>query len=173
MSNLNVVIVKKDTRALDELIDRLANRWLGSANLRRFIADDFEDIMQEGAARRFDTESSEDNGAWEQLRVATQIFRARAGFPPAHPINERTGEMKHYLTSQTGTVTLRSGVDSMSGDWPSKPSGELLEKLSTAASGKRGQNGFADTPAREVVWATEGQLDDLAERFADDMERFV
>lgn len=59
------------------------------------VVEAFQAIM----VRSFATEGGSTGAPWAQLKRRTQVERARLGFPPAHPILERTGKLKRALTT--------------------------------------------------------------------------
>ncbi|HVX39611.1 MAG TPA: phage virion morphogenesis protein [Gemmatimonadaceae bacterium] len=52
--------------------------------------------------RAFDTEGGSTGAPWAPLAPRTQADRRRHGFPPAHPILERTGALARALTIGEG-----------------------------------------------------------------------
>jgi hypothetical protein len=53
-------------------------------------------------AAAFASEGKSTGAAWKPLAASTQADRKRQGFPPAHPILERTGTLKRALTVGDG-----------------------------------------------------------------------
>ncbi len=134
------------------------------------VDHEWSNIMQDAAGHRFSSESSESSGAWEALSPATEKFRARAGYPEQHPINERTGEMRRYL--RTAETDFRASDGLVSGDWPERASGELLHKIQVAQGASK-RRADARTPARPVIDATEDHLDEMADRMLVEFGRAV
>lgn len=58
--------------------------------------------FQEITAKAFASEGASTGAPWRPLAESTQRDRARKGFPPAHPILERTGTLKRALTMGEG-----------------------------------------------------------------------
>lgn len=57
-------------------------------------------------AKAFASEGASTGAAWPQLAPRTQDQRKRLGFPPAHPILERTGKLKRALTIGEGAAVV-------------------------------------------------------------------
>jgi hypothetical protein len=163
------LIFEEDNRQAFALLDR-AYEFFGQGPMVDFLDAEWSQIMQTAARRRFTNEASESDGAWAQLRPATNKFRVRQGFPPEHPINQRTGEMRRYL--DTATIDYRASDGLVTATWPEKASGELLHKLQVA-QGASSRRGDQNTPARPVLDATEDNLDELATRLLRDFGRAV
>lgn len=56
--------------------------------------------IRQGFADVFASEGTAGAAPWAQLAEATRRDRERLGFPPAHPILERTGEYRRSFTDQ-------------------------------------------------------------------------
>lgn len=65
-------------------------------------------VFQAIEARVFASEGASTGAPWPQLKPSTQSDRARKGFPPAHPILERTGKLKRALTIGEGAFVAAS-----------------------------------------------------------------
>lgn len=86
-------------------------------------------------AARFNSEGDDVTGRWHPLAAETEIIRQRHGYPGAHPINVRTGQMRNYLTSSPGNAISAGGVSQF--EYPGAPAaGDLMTKLMTAQGGK-------------------------------------
>lgn len=108
------MIIVFDVEGADEIADRyddLAYRTTGPAMadwMQRVVAP----FLQTRATRRFASEGDDASGKWEQLAIATRLIRRNMGFPPAHPINVRTGDLRDFVinteniasTAQTATL---------------------------------------------------------------------
>lgn len=133
-----------DPALLGRVLDALARTPLTMGGKeRRKIAD----RVRLGIARNFTTESA--GGApWPQLAVSTVMERRRLGFAGAHPIHQRTRQLKMSWTERehpehseswgqfAGTVVLVLGstderVAWLSGDNPNIPA-RLMGVLSDA-----------------------------------------
>lgn len=69
-------------------------------------------VFQRITKAAFDTEGKSTGAPWPQLAPATQADRRRQGFPPAHPILQRTQQLKRALTTGEGAY-VRGTPDSM------------------------------------------------------------
>ena len=96
----------------------------------------------------FDGEYDPDGNPWAPLKRVTISRRMRLGFGPK-PINVRTGLMKRYITEPRADII--GDASSLSYAFPSrsKPSQELLTRLSQASGLIRGG------PARRVIGMSE------------------
>lgn len=110
----------------------LLNVRLRAAGLETFIRNSAVPWLQRRAARRFGAEGDDASGRWTPLRKATEAFRARQGYQPAHPINVRTLRMFDFITSADGTISGGPGYASL--NWPGARGrgAELAEKIRTA-----------------------------------------
>jgi hypothetical protein len=90
------------TSGTERVIDRLIRVERAATDLtpiwphvvRAFRAIEVKTFESEGA--------STDAGAWPELAERTQEDRARKGFPPAHPILQRTHKLQRALTLGIG-----------------------------------------------------------------------
>lgn len=58
--------------------------------------------FQLAVSKAFDTEGASTGAPWPELKPATQADRKRKGFPPAHPILQRTHALQRALTLGEG-----------------------------------------------------------------------
>ena len=119
------------------------------AILGLFLETAVESWLETRAAQRFASEGDSASGKWEQLLFPeTHEWRESQGFPPAHPINRRTGELMQWVVTAGGTTSVFSAGSGAILSWPEMPTDATLqEKLRTAQRGK----GDPYTPARPVV----------------------
>lgn len=87
-------------------LDRLESQ-ISPRGLMLFQESEVWPWLRERTAERFAIEGA----GWAQLTKATQTYRRKQGFPPAHPINVRTGALRdfaltHNVDEQVGGVTL-------------------------------------------------------------------
>lgn len=116
-------------------------------SLYYFLRDEGMKYLRKRAVERFDDEGDDASGKWTPLAEATVGIRESEGYPGAHPINKRTGELERYITSG-GWPAFRQTPQMASLTWPGRePSGELGRKFRTAQSGRA----FPRTPARPVL----------------------
>jgi hypothetical protein len=62
------------------------------------VVEAFQTIV----ARAFSSEGASTGAPWAQLKPRTHLDRKRQGFPPAHPILQRTGKLQRALTTGEG-----------------------------------------------------------------------
>ena len=122
-----------------------------SVSMALFLEGVMEEHFEQRAQARFASEGDQASGQWEELLFPeTHDFRVEQGFPPAHPINRRTGELFRWVTQGGGDVAPFGG-SSVPGailSWPKMPNDpETREKLHTAQAGKSDPY----TPPRPVV----------------------
>lgn len=86
--------------------------------------------------RRFNSEGDDVTGRWHPLAAETQIIRQRHGYPGAHPINVRTGQMRQHLVASPGNAVSAGGISQFT--YPgTAPGGDLMNKLMTAQAGRQ------------------------------------
>jgi hypothetical protein len=155
--------VELEARNLNQNLQILLDRT--GPGLERYMRDDLARYLAGRAADRFATEGDEAvGGPWAPLRPATETRRAARGFPPAHPINERTGDLRNYIIGSNGTVA--GGPDDWDLTWPDgPPSQELSDKLETAQVGRN----FPRTQPRPVVGLGVTDYNDIL----DDLSAFI
>jgi phage gpG-like protein len=59
---------------------------------------DVATILRRASEAQFDTEGAHTGEKWPELAISTQRDRARHGFPPKHPILQRTHRLMDSLT---------------------------------------------------------------------------
>lgn len=120
-----------DRSRVDLLLINLTLR-LQASGLESFMRTVAVPWLQRRAAQRFGSEGDDATGHWTPLRKATEAFRARGGFQPAHPINVRTLAMFDFITNANGNVTGGPGYSSL--NWPgaSGRTSDLAKKIRTA-----------------------------------------
>lgn len=138
---------------LDVILDATGVNWdleriqvgIGPTSLAAFLGSQGKEILQHRAEVRFADEGDSASGDWQQLAFPTRRIRAAKGFPPEHPINVRTGELRAFVTGNDGSVSTTGTAARLL--WPGEVSGELSLKYATA---QRGRN-RPPTPARPVA----------------------
>lgn len=109
--------------------------------------------IRERAEARFSDEGDDVVGKWAPLQEVTANFRAQAGYGAYHPINERTGELRDYITNSPNNVNIHPAGATL--QMPGQPpTGELEAKVKRAQKGSQSPN----TPARPVMGMNEGDL---------------
>lgn len=114
-----------------------------------WMGETVDGYLHERASQRFDEEGDDASGKWAALKESTQTIRASMQFPPAHPINVRTGELADFIENTPGRVVPDTqGVTlTLPGKEPGNPI--LQDKL------RRAQKGDIRTPARPVLAVNE------------------
>lgn len=127
-----------DIGPTDAELSRLMSR-LRSSSLRTFMQDKVRPFINQRTIERFESEGDDASGKWEQLQLTTGRIRMFQGFPPLHPINVRTGQLRAFVTTSSRVSNV--GRYGASATFPGKlPSGELRHKLEIAQMGGRGRN---------------------------------
>lgn len=83
---------------VDRLLHGLAERAQNLQPIWPVVLREFQRIE----AKTFATEGGSTGAKWPGLKPSTQKDRARQGYPPAHPILERTGALKRALVDGEG-----------------------------------------------------------------------
>jgi hypothetical protein len=94
--------VKRAVAALEET--------LTGQHLLLFHQTATEPIIRRRARTRFANEGDSAVGSWAPLRESTEDIREHAGFPRAHPINQREGDLERLITRGANEFTA-------GGDW--------------------------------------------------------
>ena len=90
--------------------------------------------MRERIAERFQGEGDSTVGAWAPLTEATENIREWLGFGREHPINERTGRLRHFVENSFEIKPLGQTAELV---MPGKFSNEEIEnKFRKAQQGK-------------------------------------
>ncbi len=116
-----------------------------------FLEDDIDPFIRTRIDERFAAEGDDAVGAWAPLLSTTEALRASKGFPPAHPINQRTHMMHNFLVGTHGDVKASSTDATLT--YPGPGVDALMGlKLKAAQAGKsypqtvpRPVLGFSDT----------------------------
>jgi hypothetical protein len=123
---------------------------LSSTRLATFMTTSMLPYLRRRAKERFASEGDDVSGKWAPLTEATNEIRQRGGFPPEHPINQRTHGLYQWITA--GAVPLLEiSSTSTTMTWPGNVSGDMSDKFSTAQKGKSKGGRYGATPARPVV----------------------
>lgn len=117
---------------------------LQAAGLENFLLNTVVPFLRTRAQNRFASEGDAASGKWHPLTKASEGFRTAAGWPAAHPINVRTGQMKGSVLADSGRVSFGGGTATL--NWPGTNRGGLLEKKIRTA-----QQGDARTTARPIL----------------------
>lgn len=132
MSDFSVEF-RVESHDMDLILSRLEGS-LTDERISVFMEEEAMPYLHGRIAERFAHEGDDIVGQWAPLRFSTEQTRSDAGFPAAHPINERTGDLRRWLV-ESHTVT-ESGAGIL-GEIPGTAAGglELMDKLTTAQLG--------------------------------------
>lgn len=160
---VEVLVEKQDALHLLQKLEQV----LAPQRLEEFLVVGPSHILRERADARFASEGDSASRKWAPLRFSTEEIREAKGFPRAHPINERTGEMHNFLSNSVGVAVSEPGVATLT--WPNDAAGELFDKLETAQRGRKSPS----TVKRPVIAMDEGDavlmLESLTKWFVDSM----
>jgi hypothetical protein len=137
---------------LDVLLTDLALK-LSPPGLAGFLDTVVDPFIRSRIEQRFDTEGDDVTGSWHPLTIATQQIRASYGFPPAHPINVRTRDLRDWLVNTPADIKV-TGFTAEANHPPPTSNTVLNTKLAAAQSGKT----HPATPARPVLGLNENDL---------------
>jgi hypothetical protein len=147
-------IFRVDLEWQDSSVGRIISQiqWaVSGVALGSFLASMADPYMQDQIIGRFAIEGDKDSGPWDPLAPTTERIRDNLGFPPDHPINERTGELLRFVLYNRD---FSSGSDWASMDIPGDPDSAQLEaKLRHAQMGAEDNVLFPGsyTPPRPVL----------------------
>lgn len=118
-----------------------------------FLKTSASDFFRDDIESRFEEEGDPKSGFWKPLKDATIDIRRADGFGDG-PINERTGELRDFMTGDYDVMTTGSGAVMQV---PGNPGGsELASKLATAQRGSiNNPLGYGPTPPRPVLAISE------------------
>lgn len=126
-----------DTAQVNAELARLMMR-LRQSSLRIFMQDKVRPFINQRTRDRFRTEGDDASGKWEQLQLTTGRIRMFKGYPPLHPINVRSGQLRNFVTTSSRVSNV--GRYGASLTFPGAlPRGELRNKLEIAQVGGRGK----------------------------------
>lgn len=92
-----VVIVDRVLQGIEERARDLGPVWPN-------VVQVFQGIV----AKAFDSEGGSTGAPWAPLTPSTNADRVRKGFPPAHPILQRSGKLRRALTIGEGAAIISS-----------------------------------------------------------------
>lgn len=110
------------SRPMDMLSATL--RAVNVSSMLAFLEGPANRFMTQEILERFDSEGDTKSGDWPALTQATERIRESLGFPPSHPINQRTGELLQFV-SQHREFHVAPQMASM--DIPGKPQTASVE----------------------------------------------
>jgi phage gpG-like protein len=86
----------------EAVIDRVLQGYENRASDLRAAWPEVKRVFQQIVAKAFESEGASTGAPWPQLAKRTQQDRVRQGFPPAHPILQRTQKLMRALTVGEG-----------------------------------------------------------------------
>lgn len=136
----------------EAMLDRLAG-LLSPVMLATFLGGPVVEHFQDKFNRFFNQQGT-DAAPWQPLSEVTIADREAQGFGPG-PINERTGELRAFVTDSPGTIRVLETLAVLTFPGPT-PNGELGKKVRTAQQG--GSFKGHSVPARPVMDADESDM---------------
>lgn len=109
-------------------------------------------VLRKNVERHFRGEGTH-KGAWRALSKATQIDRARQGYPPKHPMLVRSGELKRSLISRGHPRHILDATR------------RFIEFGSKTGFSSYHQTGTPNMPAREMILADAADLNEIIQLF--------
>lgn len=146
------ILFESDASSATGVFSSLEDK-LDPSGLVSFLETEVDPYIRGRIAGRFSTEGDDVSGRWHPLTRATQYYRARQGYPPAHPINVRTRQMRDFLV-HTRSQVRSSGLEVILLHPPPVADSELNRKIATAQGGKSSPG----TPPRPVIGVNENDL---------------
>lgn len=146
------VIITTDRASVDRALQFLEAR-LSPVGLVAFLNTVVDPFIRNRIQQRFASEGDDVVGTWHPLAAATQQIRAFYGFPPSHPINQRTGRLESWLVGTSSDVK-QFGVGASLQHPPPGSDAILNKKLKTAQSG----SSYPPTSPRPVIGVNENDL---------------
>jgi hypothetical protein len=98
---LRITVTVGDEAVFDRVIQGIQGIEDRSTDLQPFWPH-LVTVFQGIVAQAFASEGASTGAPWPPLAPSTQAERRRLGFPPAHPILQRTGTLKRALTVGEG-----------------------------------------------------------------------
>src|SRR4051812_39482393 len=99
-ATVDIVVDDKDVVHLFDSFERAVT----TVSLERLLSGGIADALRWRAQNRFTTEGDSASGKWAALRPATEDIREFLGYPRAHPINKRSGELRTFVGQNHGAV---------------------------------------------------------------------
>ena len=140
-----------DTEDVERKVGAI-QRALSPTQLQVFLMDDVVDYLQMRSRGIFASEGGVGvRGNWRPLADYTQRDRRRKGFPRAHPINYRTGDLHEYITGSSGIPAPLPDGAMMA--FPGRGTSNQQAKFQTAQKGMRPnpRKGMRPIPKRPVI----------------------
>ena len=126
---------------------------LSQFGMSKFLSTNLGPWLQHRATERFMDEGDAASGKWLPLTGATQEIRENMGYPRAHPINKRTGELENYVTGSQWAVT-----PTPTGAMLTYPGGGQRRQGTIRQKVRAAQVGYGKTPPRPVLAVDETDM---------------
>lgn len=141
-----------DTRQVDNMLRSLTGAFADQQIGYDFLQDYVDPVLRRRTEDRFANEGDDVSGPWEPLSPATVSIREGQGIGGAHPINVRTGGMRHHLVDDPPRIATHSLGATM---WSpgTEGSGQMQKKVRGA------QQGEGNAPPRPVLGVNEHDLE--------------
>lgn len=101
--------------------ERLARRMatIRAALSLPVLTEEVANLLLKRTLARFEAQVDPDNNPWAALKETTQLRRKMSGYSPAHPILQRTKELKHAIHvlrgASPGAVFTNTGANARIG----------------------------------------------------------
>lgn len=150
---INIVIVG-DSSGVQAMLLKM-DMALSPPEIGIFLSSEVDPWLRLRAADRFRSEGDDVSGKWAPLTPYTERVRVSQGYPAAHPINRRSGQLENYILHTQSVVAARAGGAFMR--YPgTSAAGDTKDKVRVAQQGFQGA-GFS-TPPRPVLGMNERDL---------------
>lgn len=153
--------IEADFSQVTRMITRLEAKLVSPA-LALWLDTRIEPYLRARAENRFAVEGDTASGKWAPLLPSTELIRIAQGYPPAHPINKRTGALEAYITKTPGKA-LPFGYGAalrFPGKRPTNsPKNPLRDKVAVAQTGGTGARNRRATVPRPVLAMNENDLE--------------
>lgn len=106
---MELALTAEGFEGLETSVDALLEA-LSPTSLIHVLGDEVAPWLATQARVRFSSEGDEASGPWAPLSPATNSYRLHAGFPPVHPINRRTGDMRADIVNTYAIVATGESV---------------------------------------------------------------
>lgn len=152
-SNIRVTFVT-DIKSVEVLFKSMQYS-LSPVGLATFMSQVVDPYLRRRAHERFASEGDDATGRWIPLKSSTVAIRTELGFPGAHPINRRTGQLERFITERPGRIGQAGAFTTLTLP-DSVPSGELGKKFVAAQTGR--VPGRKEHAARPVLKLSERDM---------------
>lgn len=141
-----------DSRQVENMLRSLSGAFDDRELGYDFLQDYVDPVLRRRTADRFAHEGDDVSGPWAPLSSATEAIRQGQGIGGAHPINVRTGGMRHHLVDDPPRIATHSLGATM---WsPGDVGSSKMQKKVRGA-----QQGEGNAPPRPVLGVNENDLE--------------